>query len=177
MPWCGAMPPKFAGRADAEWVAWRRLQTQQGRIEDLLRGPKKKARVDDAGEEEEKYVGKDWEGGFCICRGCGAEFQVGFRGERIAGSFRDRGEGRCYDCIDMIGSHKLPVTWAPTTRPDHVSINTNHIKGSRKREGKDKGNCKGRGKSKCNNTSWRQIITWNFRMRACLRSDAIKRQV
>ena len=96
--------PKFAGRTDAEWVAWRRLQTQQGRIEDLLRGPKKKARVDDAGEEEEeKEFGKDWEGGFLDCRECGADFMVGNCGDRISGAFRDRDKGLCYDCIDMIG--------------------------------------------------------------------------
>ena len=47
MPRCGAMPPKFVGRAGAEGAAWRARQTQYGRIQDLLRRPAKKARVDD----------------------------------------------------------------------------------------------------------------------------------
>ena len=46
MPRCGAMPPKFVGRAGAEGAAWRARQTQDGRIQDLLRRPAQKARVD-----------------------------------------------------------------------------------------------------------------------------------
>ena len=122
MPWCGAMPPKFAGKTDAEWAAWRAMQTQQGRIQDLLRRPAKKARVDDVEEEEEdQEFGKDWGFGFLDCRECGANFMIGNcgEGERISGEFADRDKGLCYDCIDKIGCRKLPLVWKPTTRPDH----------------------------------------------------------
>ena len=105
MPWCGAMPPKFAGKTDAEWAAGRARQTQQGRIQDLLRRPAKKARVDDVEEEEdEQEFGKDWGFGFLDCGECGANFMVGNcgEGERISGAFADRDKGLCYDCIDKI---------------------------------------------------------------------------
>ena len=48
-----AMPPKFAGRTDAECEAFRTRQTQEGRIQELLGRPAKKAKVDESEEEDQ----------------------------------------------------------------------------------------------------------------------------
>lgn len=117
-----AMPPKFAGRTEAEWEAFRTRQTQEGRIQELLGRPAKKAKVDESEEEDQDIrFDKNWHCGFCLCRECGSDFMIGDCGERISGAFADRGKGLCYDCIDNIGSQKLPLFWTPTTRPDHFS--------------------------------------------------------